>query len=227
MTILKAKTTFYFYLFVLHISWAQKPKLWFQDNFDSKLDTTHWFCELKPTKNNAVYIENGQMMIEVANGATVWFKKELKNQWVIEFDRTVLMKGGANDRLSDFNLFWQASDPLSKKLFGRSPEFEHYDSLRLYYIGVGGNTNTTTRFRKYQGTGEKTILKEYTDAAHLLEANKTYHCRLEMHHKTMSFYVNDVLFFTYTDMNPYKKGYFGFRTTQSRHSIDNFKVYKK
>jgi hypothetical protein len=202
----------------------------FKDNFDAKLDTSNWFCELKNTPNNNAFVENGQLVIDVSKGATVWFKKKLKNKWCIEFDRTVPMQGGKNDRLSDFNIFWQATDPLSKKggkrLFGRSPEFENYDSLSLYYIGFGGNTNTTTRFRKYQGTGEKTILKEYTDGGHLLEANKTYHCRLVMWRDSTFFYVNNELFFSFKDTKPLKNGYFGFRTTQSRHWIDNFKIYK-
>lgn len=220
------------------IGQAQTPyhikKLLFQDNFDQKLDTTQWFCELKQPPSNRAFVENGQLVIDVAKGATVWLTKKLENNWLIEFDRTVVIDGGKNDRLSDFNLFWQATDPLpeksgfknSKKLFGRSPEFENYDSLRLYYIGFGGNTNTTTRFRKYQGNGEKTILQEYNDAEHLLKANKTYHCRLVMLRDTVFFYVDDVLFFSFKDTQPLKSGYFAFRTTQSRHRIDNFKVYR-
>ena len=198
----------------------------FQDQFETKIDTTHWFCEIKKTTDNNVFIENGQLVIDVSKGATVWFKKKLKDKWLIEFDRTVPMQAGKNDRLSDFNVFWQATDPHAKQLFGRDPDFALYDSLSLYYVGVGGNYNSTTRFRKYQGNGERTLLQEFADAEHLLAANKVYHCRLMMLRDTLYFYLNDVLFFTYKDPNPLKKGYFGFRTTQSRHLIGNFKVYK-
>ncbi len=205
----------------------------FQDNFDQKLDTTNWFCELKKAPNNSIFVENGHLTIDVADGATVWFKKKLGKKWAIEFDRTVPMQGGKNDRLSDFNLFWQATDPLSikahsdsKKLFGRNPDFANYDSLSLYYMGFGGNTNTTTRFRKYQGTGKKTVLKEYTDVEHLLEANKTYHCLLVMKDDSFFFYANNVLFFSFKDVKSLKKGWFGFRTTQSRQFIDNVKVLR-
>ena len=220
-----------FFIFSIQmLGQAQTPnrikKPFFQDHFDTKLDTINWFCELKQTPNNRIFVENGQLVMDVANGATVWFKQKLKNNWCIAFDRTVPMQGGKNDRLSDFNLFWQATDPHAKRLFGRSPDFENYDTLSLYYIGFGGNTNTTTRFRKYQGNGEKTILKEYTEGGYLLEANKTYHCLLVMHRDSMFFYANDVLFFAYKDVKPLKKGYFGFRTTQSRQWIDNVKVYK-
>lgn len=70
-------------------SYRIKKRL-FQDNFDQKLDTTHWFCELKQPSNNRAFVENGQLVIDVAKGATVWFTQKLKNNWLIEFDRTVV-----------------------------------------------------------------------------------------------------------------------------------------
>jgi Domain of unknown function (DUF6250) len=202
-----------------HVLWA--------DNFDTVLDTAQWFVELSPQINNKVYVENGQMVLDVANGVTVWWKRKLKNKWVIEFDRTIPIINQKNDRLSDFNVFWQATDPKTSTLMGRHPVFENYDSLSLYYVGFGGNTNTTTRFRKYQGNGERTILAEYTDSSHLLTPNKTYRCCIIFKKQTMRFYVDGVLFFSFKDKKPLKSGYFGFRTTQSRHLIDNFKVSKR
>lgn len=202
-----------------HVLWA--------DNFETALDTTQWFVELSPQINNKVYVEYGQMVLDVANGVTVWWTQKLKNKWRIEFDRTIPMNNQKNDRLSDFNVFWQATDPKTGTLMGRNPAFENYDSLRLYYVGFGGNANTTTRFRKYQGNGERTILAEYTDATHLLMPNKTYHCRIVFKKQTMRFYIDDVLFFNFKDKKSLKSGYFGFRTTQSRHLIDNFRVFTR
>ncbi len=191
------------------------------------MNTTKWFAELgKNRNNNTVTVQNSAMVIDVDYGATVWFKKELGDAWVIEFDRTVPMTGKPNERLSDFNVFWQATDPHTGKLLGRDPKFSNYDSLSLYYVGMGGNDNTTTRFRKYQSTGNRELFQEYLDATHLLEANKTYHCRIVFKKNTLFFYINEVLFFTFKDENPLKKGYFGFRTVKSRQIIDNFKVYK-
>jgi Domain of unknown function (DUF6250) len=216
-------------LFLLKLK-SQSPfktsKLIFEDNFEKVLDTSKWFAEITPKPNNTVFIENQELVLDVANGVTVWLKMELKNNWMIEFDRTIPLKGGKNDRLSDFNIFWQATDPHTGQLMGRNPAFENYDSLSLYYIGFGGNTNTTTRFRKYQGNGEKTILQEYSDPAHLLIANKKYHSQLIFKKNTMYFYIDNTLFFTFKDKKPLKKGFFGFRTTQSRHLIDNFKLFK-
>ena len=201
-------------------------KLIFKDDFEAKYDTTNWFAELGKNPKNTVTVQNGKMVIDTDDGATIWFKKELKNAWIIEFDRTVPMEGKPNDRLADFNVFWQATDPHTGKLMGRDPDFKNYDSLSLYYVGMGGNKNTTTRFRKYKGTGNKDVIQEYTDAAHLLEANKVYHCRIVFKNGVSEFFVNDVLYFTYTDEKPLKNGNFGFRTLRSRQLIDNFKVFE-
>jgi Domain of unknown function (DUF6250) len=206
---------------------SQKPLkikgLAFSDNFEKGFDTAHWYAELDPRPHNSVSVKNGYMEIDVADGATVWLKHPLSRKWTIEFDRTVVMENGQNDRLSDFNLFWQATDPRGQ-LFGRNPKLENYDSLSLYYIGFGGNNNTTTRIRKYQGTGEKTILKEYLEPKYLLKPNHTYHCRLVVKRKTFWIYFDDQLIFSYKDPKILRGGYFGFRTTQSRHRISHFRV---
>ena len=205
---------------------GKTKKLLYSDDFTMQFDTTKWFAELGKNQNNTVSVKNGAMEIDVDYGATIWFKNELKDAWMVEFDRTVPMQGGKNDRLSDFNVFWQATDPHTGKLMGRDPEFKNYDTLSLYYVGMGGNKNTTTRFRKYMGTSNKDVIQEYTDAAHLLEADKTYHCRIVFKKNTTFFYINDVLFFTYQDAQPLTHGYFGFRTLKSRQIIDNFKVFE-
>lgn len=201
-------------------------KLLYSDDFTAAYDTTKWFAELGTNHNSTVSVKNGAMEIDVDYGATVWFKNELKDAWMVEFDRTVPMKGGKNDRLSDFNVFWQATDPHTGKLLGRDPDFKNYDTLSLYYVGMGGNRNTTTRFRKYMGTSSKDVIQEYTDAEHLIEADKIYHCRIVFKKDTTSFYINDALFFTYKDAQPLTHGYFGFRTLRSRQVIDNFKVFE-
>ncbi len=82
------------------------------------------------------------------------------------------MENGPNDRLSDMNFFWMASDPNNPNLFTRTGLFKEYDVLQLYYAGIGGNFNTTSRFRKYEGTEGKDVVKEYTDKEHLLQPNK-------------------------------------------------------
>ena len=66
----------------------------------------------------------------------------------------MISAGGKNDRVSDLNCFWMARDSRNPDdLFAvhRTGKFADYNQLLCYYVGVGGNTNTTTRFRRYIG----------------------------------------------------------------------------
>lgn len=225
------KCPFVFLLVALCISGSvlaqkEKEKLIFSDGFESVLDTSIWKTEIAPLPNSAVYVKDGQLFLDTKGGVTVWLKKKLKGNIRIEYSRKAVVDTGANDRLSDLNSFWMATDPGNKNLFTRNGVFEGYDSLRMYYVGMGGNTNKTTRFRKYQGNGEKTLLQEYKDKAHLLEANKEYHITMEVINGTVRYIVNGETFFEYNDPSVLKEGYFGFRSTKSRQSIDWIKVYQ-
>ena len=135
------------------------------------------------------------------------------------------MDGGVNDRLSDLNQFWMARDPRNKNLFTRGGKFEEYDSLDLFYVGMGGNSNTTTRFRRYHG-GNRKIIQEYNDAEHLLKAGHEYHIRIVMHNNVTQFFVDGVCYFSAANSDENQTGYFGFRSTASRHEIDDVKVYQ-
>jgi hypothetical protein len=110
-------------------------------------------------------------------------------------------------------------------LFVRSGIFSEYDSLRLYYAGIGGNTNSTTRFRKYQGNGERTLLFDLQDEQHLLQSNKTYFIQLVVYNGTTKLFVDGEQYFSFTDNDPLTEGYFGFRTVKSHQEVDDFKVY--
>lgn len=202
-----------------------KSNLLFKDDFKS-LDTAKWVAEIAPQPNSIVYVKDGKLVLDTKGGVTVWFKEKLKGDIRIEFTRTVVMDGGTNDRLSDLNMFWMATDPANANLFKRNGVLESYDSLQLYYVGMGGNSNSTTRFRKYQGNGERTLLQEYKDKEHLLEANKQYNIAIEVKGNTTSVTVNGVPFFIYNDPAILREGYFGFRSTKSRQVIDSFRVYK-
>ena len=97
-------------------------------------------------------------------------------------------------------------------------------------MGYGGNHNSTTRFRRYDGNeaavtnakARPAILKEYTDADHLLEANKWYHIKITNENNRVSYYINGVRLVDFRDAEPLTEGWFGFRTTLSRTRIANF-----
>jgi len=201
-------------------------KLLYSDNFDKPLNSNIWITEMEPAPNSAVYNQNGSLVINTRKGVTVWCNKQLKANIQIEYDRVVVVDTGKNDRLSDLNVFWMASDLNSPVLFTRKGKLEDYDALQLYYVGMGGNANKTTRFRKYIGDGTKPLLQEYTDAGHLLQPNKTYHIKIIVKNGNTSYWVDGQCYFTYTDPKPLTEGYFGFRSTWSRQQIKNFRLYQ-
>lgn len=203
----------------------QLDKLIYKTNFSKPLDTSIWAVEKLKADSEIVTCNNGNLLLDTYGGATVWLKQPLKGNIHISFKRTVLMQGGKNDRLSDLNVFWMATDSLQNKGFTRKGSFNEYDSLSMYYVGFGGNYNTTTRFRKYTTKGHKQILAEYTDAAHLLQANKTYSIEIVQLNGVVQFIVDGALYFSYQDKQPLTYGYFAFRSTRSRHTISNFQVY--
>jgi rhamnogalacturonan endolyase len=204
---------------------ASRKKLIFSDNF-SELDTLKWRLEIELQAGSSVQVEKRKLVLDTKGGVTVWLKQPLRGNLQIEYTRKVIVAGQPNDRLSDLNQFWMASEPAGNSLARRSGKFEEYDNLRMYYVGMGGNTNSTTRFRKYQSNGERTLLQEYTDAAHLLTANKAYKIKTIVQNGLTSFWVDGQCYCTYQDPNPLREGYFGFRSTWSRQEISDFKVYQ-
>jgi hypothetical protein len=205
---------------------ARRGTLIFSEEFNGPLDASMWVSEIAPEPNSKVYISNGQLLLDTKGGVTVWLKKKLEGNIRIEYTRTILVDSGINDRLSDMNTFWMATDPRNSNMFTRNGVLENYDSLLLYYVGQGGNTNSTTRLRKYDGHGERVLLQEYKDTAHLLLANKEYHITIEVNGNNVRYAVDGVDFFNYTDPSVLKKGYFGFRSTKSRQAIGAIKIYQ-
>lgn len=194
-------------------------------DFTKALDRKDWIIEMEPDSASGVYARKGRLIIDSRRGVTVWLNRRLKGNILIEFERTVLVEGKDNDRLSDMNQFWMALDPRNPDLFTRKGAFDEYDSLRLYYVGVGGNTNSTARFRKYDGAGNKILLSEFTDPDHLLKPNKKYRICIVVKDNVTSYWLDDECYFTYRDPAPLREGYFGFRSVHSRQAVENFSVY--
>jgi hypothetical protein len=196
----------------------------FKENFDTNLSA--WVAEFVAAPSSSIRIDNKKLLMDVAGGATVWLKQPLSGNYQISYTRKVIMSQGKNDRLSDLNQFWMASDPHSNSLFTRTGIFEEYDGLRLYYAGIGGNTNTTSRFRKYLGTGERVLITDLQDQAHLLKANHNYQIDISVYNGCTQLRLDGQVYFSYQDSAPLTEGYFGFRTTQSRQEVDDVKIYR-
>lgn len=201
-----------------------KGELLYQDDFENGME--NWIAETPGSPNSKIETADGKLVVDVDDGATVWFNKKLSGNILIEYNRKVIMNNEHNDRLSDLNQFWMANDPENENLFTRSGVFAEYHELRQYYAGIGGNRNTTSRFRKYQGGGERTLIIDLQDEAHLLQANKTYFIQIIVYDGTTKLFVDGEEYFSYTDNDPLTEGYFGFRTVMSHHEMDDFKVYR-
>jgi hypothetical protein len=196
----------------------------FTDDF--KKDESLWVSEFETAATSSMKIIDGKLDVIATAGGTVWYKNKLKGNIMITYNATVVDAGGKNDRVSDMNTFWMASNPSSENSINQSGKFESYDNLNLYYAGIGGHDNETTRFRKYTGKGQKEILKEYTDKEHLLVGNQKYAIKIIVNNGLVQYFVNDILFWEYKDDSPYKEGYFGFRTYISHQIYEDFKVYQ-
>lgn len=178
-----------------------------------------------------VFVQDGALVIEDVAGCTVWYRHELTAPVEITYDAEVVMQDGPFDRLSDLNCFWMAQAPqepagLIASTSHRTGKFANYDALATYYVGYGGNYNSTTRFRRYTGTGDRPLLPENDlgDAAHLLQPNHVYHIKLVARDGRAEYWRDGERIFSYQDPSPLTSGYFGFRTVKSHLIIRNLRI---
>lgn len=192
----------------------------------------HWTVEAEPGYKLAFRADT--LSITSPGGFTLWCKDKMEGNVTIEYDARVMDEGG-DDRLSDLNCFWMASDPKAKSVFDRAKQrggvFNNCYALQLYYLGYGANGNTTTRFRRYTGNEDgvadanarPAVLQEYTDPAHMQRPNQWRHIKIETKDGRTRYYIDGERLVDYYDPEPLTSGWFGFRTTKSRTEITNFK----
>ena len=172
--------------------------------------------------------------ITAPKGLTLWRREKMSGRTVIEYDAQVVTER-EGDRLSDLNCFWMATDPSARDIWQRAAKrggvFANCYGLRLYYMGYGGNYNSTTRFRRYDGdergitdtAHRPAIIKEYTDSAHLLRPGLWHHVKITTDGTGTQYYIDGERLVDYRDPEPLTEGWFGFRTTLSRTRITNFR----
>ena len=202
-----------------------------EKNVSDKFSKDQWVVEQMPGGSVAFDASAGSITITDKKGCTVWWRQKLSAPVVISYEVTM----SADARVSDMNCFWMASDPACPDdLFyakagtknARTGKFSTYDALNLYYVGYGGNGNTTTRFRRYDGTGARPLLPEHdlADAAHLLKPGHTYKITLIARDGEARFVRDGETVFSYKDPKPLTSGWFGFRTVWSKMQVKNFRV---
>jgi Domain of Unknown Function (DUF1080). len=208
----------------------------YSDNFTNGL--SNWTLESE-SDSAVLKTENNTLEIISPKGLTLWYNQPLEANLRITYDVMVIKDNGRYDRVSDLNCFWMANDPENPDNFfarakWRNGTFGRYYSLTQYYVGYGGNSNSTTRFRKYDGdfqsfknkTMRPDIIKEYTDSSHLIIPNKWNTIEIVVRNSNIKYVFNGELLFDFNDTNPYLKGHFGFRTVTNHMKIKNFKVEK-
>lgn len=192
-------------------------------------DLTAWAVEQMP--GGSVVTRDGALVIEDAGGCTVWLREKLTVPVEISYEVTVVSAGGRHDRVSDVNCFWMANNADSPDApfaasHARSGKFSAYDSLLTYYVGYGGNANSTTRFRRYDGTAARPLLPEHDlrDKRFLLEPNRVYRIRLVAHDGLAEFWRDGERIFSFRDPTPLTSGWFAIRTVLSHLVIRNLRI---
>lgn len=188
-----------------------------------------WVVEAQDTAK--VRAEGGVLDIDSLEGITLWFRHELREPVTIDYEVLAVSEGGPNDAVSDVNAFWMATDPaapggsvLAKR---RSGAFGDYDLIRTYYVGIGGNRNTTTRMRRYIGmAGNRPLLPGHdrSDAESLLVPNRWTRIRLVADGHGATVERDGKPLFRLDDPEPYTKGHFGLRTTKSHLRVRSFRI---
>lgn len=169
------------------------------------------------------FLPGGVIDIDTPRGLTLWWREPLTGPVAIAFDAMAVDAGGPNDAVSDLNAFWMAHDP-GGSLRPRGGRFEDYDTLLTYYVGIGGNRNTTTRMRRYVGrAGDRPLLPGHdrSDAAALLVPDRWTRIRLVADGRTIAVERDGRHLFTLDDPHPYTRGWFAIRTTKSHLRIRN------
>jgi hypothetical protein len=187
-----------------------------------------WHVEME--RPGVVTAKDGTLDIDVPAGVTVWFNRELSGPLMITYEATMISADGPKDRVSDLNSFWMATDPRSRDdIFAKSREgaLAAYNDLWLYYVGLGGNGNTTTRFRRYIGDAVDRPLfpkDDFSVKLHPefgLSPNRTQRVTLIADGHLIQYWRDGEKIFETEDPQPYTKGWFGIRTTKNHMQVRN------
>lgn len=225
------------------IAVAQQTSQSLTSCLDEPQFSKHWTVESESPAYQLHFLHD-TLEIVSPKGLTLWRNEKIEGRTIIEYDACLMDEGLDGDRLSDLNCFWMASDPQARegsifqRLRQRQGIFRHSYTMQLYYMGYGGNHNTTTRFRRYHAEAKDctqanlltadqlpAILTEYADPAHLNVANRWRHVRIEADGIKIRYYIDGECLVDYRDPQPLTSGWFGIRTTWSRLRVAHFSCH--
>jgi hypothetical protein len=205
---------------------SRSGRVLFADDFNHGL--ANW--QIEAEQPGRIAAANGVLDIDVPAGVTLWFKPHLQGPVAIQFEATAVSAGGPNDKVSDLNVFWMANNrdgvqPVYAR--PRSGAFAAYNDLLTYYVGLGGNRNTTTRLRRYIGDPVlRPLLPEHdlTGRSAMLVANKAQTIMLIANGRAIEYRRDDKPLFELDDPAPYTQGWFALRTTYSHLRIRHLRI---
>lgn len=224
----------------LTAAWCEPPRQLqplAADAFRSGL--TNWRLEAEDARA-IVTAQDGVLDIQTPAGLSLWWNNKLAGDYAIRFTALALpapqSAGPHAGRLSDLNMFWNASEADGGPPRVRSGKFSTYDDLRAYYVGFGANANTTTRLRVYDG--ERRLLAGYADVAMAEAGERAMNEATRLHAgqalaieivstarpPQLRWSVNGQTLFTHADPQPRLQGHFALRSTASRLQIRDFQI---
>ena len=193
------------------------------------LSQEDWVTEQKP--GGSVAFNTTSLEIKDTAGSTIWYRTKLTSPLEINYSISVINDDDKNYRVSDLNCYWMANESNEdvapyQSHTRRHGAFSEYDSLYTYYVGYGGNNNSTTRFRRYDGTKNRPLLPEndLRDQKHLLIGNHTYHIKLICKNNLTEYWCDGEKIFSFHDPKPLKSGWFAFRLLKNHVVVTDFKV---
>ncbi|MBO4905949.1 MAG: hypothetical protein J5486_02795 [Bacteroidaceae bacterium] len=203
--------------------------------------STHWRVEAESPKTRVLW-RGDTLDVTSPQGVSLWWDEPMELPAAVSYRACVVVQDGCFDRLSDLNSFMLASDPLKPTpmhgIAQRGGRFVESYRLKCYYLGYGGNYNTTTRFRRYTadtlGVADvqrrPPVLVEYTDPSHLLLPNHWYSIKItavpEGTAARIRYEVDGECIVDYLDTTPLSRGWFALRSTWSHLRVTQFVVSK-
>lgn len=191
---------------------------------------------MEDASGKARIVQTGDTLdITAPDGLTVWHTRRLTGLYEITYSAQ-MVTGKPSERLSDLNCFWAANDPLHPgDLWARgnwrNGIFARYNTLDLFYVGYGGNYNTTTRFRRYHGryygvdeTRVKPLLHEYTDPPHLLKPGHWFTVCIRVEKERTTFSIDGRMLFQAPLQPGEGDGHFALRLLQNHVRVAGFRV---
>ncbi|PTT77503.1 hypothetical protein DBR42_25070 [Pelomonas sp. HMWF004] len=226
-------------------AWCEAPRRLVQvatDDFRAGL--SRWRLEAEDARAT-VTAQNGVLDIATPAGLSLWWREPLAGDYAIRFTALALpapdSAGPHAGRLSDLNMFWNATEADGSPPRPRSGRFAEYDSLQAWYVGFGANGNTTTRLRRY-GQGQRQLLAGFAQGEMAEPAEQPLSAATRLHTARplaveivsrqptaadpvhLRWSVNGTLLFRLADTPVQQAGHFALRTTASRLQLRDFEV---